>query len=271
MSMSQGYVQEIFSSFQGEGAAVEGSCYGLRQIFIRFSGCPLALGVHGTKGCIWCDSPKSWSTTPSKCLVETQAGTQSFEEKANPLTPEEILDFVKKLSTKDLHSVSLTGGEPLYQESLIEDITFLLKEAGYKTYLETAYTDNFVFLEKLSDKIDFACVDIKDKTANAALEWENLVNQEVKMSRILKNAGTKLFAKTVITKASKKENFEIIAKKCGSIDLPIVIQFVTPIVNSKVEQPTWEQMNDFSQIAGKFLSPEKIGISIQMHKAVEIL
>ena len=41
--MSQGYLQEIFSSFQGEGAAIAGSCYGLRQIFLRFAGCPRQL------------------------------------------------------------------------------------------------------------------------------------------------------------------------------------------------------------------------------------
>ena len=66
--MLRGYIQEIFSSFQGEGAAVEGSCYGLRQIFLRFAGCPIALGAHGTKGCIWCDSPLTWKTNPKKCL-----------------------------------------------------------------------------------------------------------------------------------------------------------------------------------------------------------
>ena len=269
--MSQGYIQEIFSSFQGEGAAVEGSCYGLRQIFIRFSGCPLALGVHGTKGCIWCDSPKSWSTKPAKCFVETKAGTQSFTETTNPLTSENVLNIVKELSTKNLHSVSLTGGEPLYQEMFVKDIITSLKETGFKTYLETAYTDNLSFLENIAEKIDYACVDIKDRTANAALEWIKLVDKEVEMSRILKKAGAKVFAKTVITKASKKEDFDIIAKKCGSIELPIVIQFVTPTSNSKVEQPTWDQINDFSQIAGKYLSPDKIGISIQMHKAIEIL
>ncbi len=86
--MSQGYLQEIFSSFQGEGAAIEGSCYGLRQILLRFSGCPLALGIHGTKGCIWCDSPRAKLTEPNKCLIEKQTGNQSFSEIENPLNPD---------------------------------------------------------------------------------------------------------------------------------------------------------------------------------------
>lgn len=269
--MSQGYVQEIFSSFQGEGAAVEGSCYGLRQIFIRLAGCPLALGAHGTTGCIWCDSPKSWSTTPKICQVETQPGSQIFEEVENPLTPEDTLNIVKKLKTKDLHSISFTGGEPLFQESFLETTINLLKAENYRIYLETAYTDNFDYLKDIAKKIDYACVDVKDRTAKAASDWEKLIDQELKMCDILKNAGSKVFAKTVITKSSKEEDFETISKKCGEIDVPVVIQFVSPTERSKVEKPTWNQVNNFTQIAGKYLPAEKIGISIQMHKAVEIL
>ena len=269
--MSQGYIQEIFSSFQGEGAAIKGSSYGLRQVFIRFSGCPLALGVHGTKGCIWCDSPKSWITTPKECFVEKKAGNQLFESKNNPLTSTEILEIVKNLSTRDLHSISLTGGEPLFQESFLKDLVIMLKREDYLLYLETAYTENFKFLEEIAEKIDFACVDVKDRTAEATLDWEKLVSQEIRMCKILNNAGTKVFAKTVITKSSKKEDFEVIAKLCGDIDIPITIQLVTPTKSSKVEQPSWQQINEFSQIAGKYLSPDKIGISIQMHKAIEIL
>lgn len=269
--MSQGYIQEIFSSFQGEGAAVEGSCYGLRQIFIRLAGCPLALGIHGTKGCIWCDSPKSWNSTPENCLIEIQAGSQTFDKLDNPITVENVVKVVKKLTTKDLHSISFTGGEPLYQESFLEQIVKLLKLEGYKTYLETAYTDNLDFLRKIAEKIDFSCVDIKDRTAEAALNWEQLIEQELEMCKILKDSGTKVFAKTVITKSSKIEDFEIIARKCGDIEVPLVIQFVTPVKNSDVKKPTWDQINIFTQTAGKYLSANKIGISIQMHKAIEIL
>jgi len=36
-----GHLVEIFSSYQGEGGVVRGSCFGRRQIFIRFAGCNL--------------------------------------------------------------------------------------------------------------------------------------------------------------------------------------------------------------------------------------
>lgn len=269
--MSQGYIQEVFSSFQGEGASVEGSCYGLRQIFVRLAGCPLALGVHGTNGCIWCDSPKSWSTRPKKCLVETKPGSQKFDKTENPLNPDDVVNIIKNLTTTDLHSISFTGGEPLFQELFLEETINLLRLNNYKIYLETAFTDNFEFLKKIAKSIDYACVDVKDRTAEAALNWEKLIEQEFLMCKTLKNAGTKIYAKTVITKASKKEDFEILAKRCGEIGVPLVIQFVSPPSGSNIEKPTWEQINNFTIVAGEYLPADKIGVSIQMHKAIEIL
>ncbi|MCK5303684.1 MAG: 7-carboxy-7-deazaguanine synthase QueE [Candidatus Heimdallarchaeota archaeon] len=269
--MPPGYIQEIFSSFQGEGASIEGSCYGLRQIFVRFSGCPLALGVHGTKGCIWCDSPKAKTTKQKTCYIEKNAGNQKFREEKNPISPENIIKIIQKLTTRDLHSISLTGGEPLYQPEFLEEILNQLKTENYKIFLETAFTDDFKFLEKIAGKIDYASVDLKDRTAGASTNWEQLIEEESKMMKILKNAGTKVFAKTVITKSSKKEDFEEIIRKCSENDVPIAIQIVTPIKGTKILQPTWDQIKEFSELAGKYLLPEKIGISVQMHKSINIL
>ena len=269
--MSQGYLQEIFSSFQGEGAAIIGSCYGLRQIFLRFAGCPLALGVHGTKGCIWCDSPKAKLTKPNNCLVESQAGKQSFKEIDNPLTPKDVIKAVKRLTTKDLHSISLTGGEPLYQQQFLEEIIKLLKKDKYQIFLETAYTDDLNFLEDISSDIDYACVDIKDRSAHASDNWDDLIQQEIQMSKVLKNAGTKIFAKTVVTKSSKKQDIEIIAELCNDIQIPLAIQLVSPTKGSNVEQPSWIQIQEFTEAVAKHLPPEKVSISIQMHKCINIL
>ncbi len=269
--MSQGYLQEIFSSFQGEGAAINGSCYGLRQIFLRFAGCPLALGVHGTKGCIWCDSPKAKLTKPKNCLVESQVGEQSFKKIENPLTSKDVVEIVKKLTTRDLHSISLTGGEPLYQQEFLENTIKLLKREKYRVFLETAYTDDLKFLERISSYIDYACVDVKDRSADASANWEKLVQQEIQMCDILKNAKTQVFAKTVVTKSSKKQDVEFIAELCGKIQVPLAIQLVSPTKGSNVEQPSWIQIQEFTETASKHLPPEKVSISIQMHKCINIL
>ncbi len=269
--MPTGYLQEIFSSFQGEGASIEGSCYGLRQIFVRFTGCPLALGVHGTKGCIWCDSPKAKTDSQKVCYVETSAGNQEFNEIKNPVSLEDTVNIIQDLTTNDLHSISLTGGEPLYQPQFLAALISQLKSKKYKIFLESAFTDDFKFLEKIANKIDYACIDLKDRTAEATTNWEQLVSEETNMIKILKHAGTKVFAKTVITKASKKEDFELIVKNCAKINVPIAIQIVTPLKGSDILQPTWNQIKEFSELAGEYLTPDKIGISVQMHKSINIL
>ncbi|NPD87192.1 MAG: 7-carboxy-7-deazaguanine synthase QueE [Asgard group archaeon] len=268
--MSQGYIKEIFSSFQGEGASVEGSCYGLRQIFIRFAGCPLSQGLLGTKGCRWCDSPEAKANQPKQCLIEEKAGLQSFGGINNPVTVENILEAIRNLTTNDLHSISFTGGEPLHQPEFLEKLLILLKKENYKIYLETAYTEDIDFLKRIIHLIDFACVDVKDRSAEASLNWEMLVEREIKMCEILKN-NAKVFAKTVISKSSRKEDFEVIAKLCGRIGVPIVIQIVTPPAKSNILQPTWEQIIELSGIASEYLPPDKIGISVQMHKFLDIL
>ena len=151
--MSQGYIQEIFSSFQGEGSSIEGSCYGLRQIFLRFSGCPLALGIHGTRGCTRCDSPKAKGKNPKNYLVETKGGSQKFEKFANPVTVNDVMKSLANLTTNDLHSISLTGGEPLYQPQFAEEIISALKQKNYRIFLETAYCDDLKYLERIYFKI----------------------------------------------------------------------------------------------------------------------
>ncbi len=63
-NISEGYLSELFSSIQGEGGTVRGSCFGKRQIFIRFAGCNLANRAFNSSGCFWCDSPTAQSLTP---------------------------------------------------------------------------------------------------------------------------------------------------------------------------------------------------------------
>jgi hypothetical protein len=113
-------------------------------------------------------------------------------------------------------------------------------------------------------------VDIKDRSAQASLDWDALVKREIEMCKILRD-NTKVFAKTVISKSSRKEDFEVISSLCGKIGIPIVIQIVTPPDNSKILQPTWEQITEFSEIAAQHLPADKIGISVQMHKKLNIL
>ncbi|MHA1116571.1 MAG: 7-carboxy-7-deazaguanine synthase QueE [Candidatus Heimdallarchaeum aukensis] len=266
-----GFIQEIFSSFQGEGASLSGSCYGLRQIFVRFAGCPLALGACGTKGCVWCDSPKAQILKPKIFFVEKKAGEQEFKKVENPISVAQLVEIIENLKTPDLHSISLTGGEPLLQVDFVSNLIDELKKRGYLLYLETAYTENLSELEMVSSKIDYACVDIKDRSAQSAKDWKKLAEQELKMCRILQKNGVKVFAKVVISNKSTEEDFRYISSMCGKHQIPLVIQPVTPKKGLEIQPPAWKKIRSFTEIAGEYLSSEKIGLSVQVHKLINIL
>ena len=125
-----GHLVEIFSSYQGEGGSVRGSCFGRRQIFIRFAGCDLR--------CAWCDSAKSRDPKYPECKVEITPGTWKFTTYPNPVDETFVLDQILNLSTKDFHSVSLTGGEPTYQEDFFYKIVNRLYDLELPIFLETA-------------------------------------------------------------------------------------------------------------------------------------
>ena len=94
---SEGYFSEIFSSIQGEGGTVRGSCFGKRQIFVRFSGCNLASGDYESNGCFWCDSPGAKSLNVAKFKHEEVPGSQKLKNMENPAKLSIIIKIIKDL------------------------------------------------------------------------------------------------------------------------------------------------------------------------------
>ncbi len=96
--MKTARINEIFYSYQGEGPY-----QGVPQVFIRFSGCNLK--------CAYCDTDHSGYSlyNTEKLLMET-------------------------LYYTDIHSVSITGGEPLCHADFLSDFLPMLDK---KIYLET--------------------------------------------------------------------------------------------------------------------------------------
>ncbi len=117
-------VKEIFASIQGEGPYV-----GYKQLFIRFCNCNLK--------CNYCDTEFS--------------SDKDFKE----YSPCELADLANGF--EDIHSVSLTGGEPLLSVEFLEDF---LPRVSKKIYLETNATlaDNFL---RVKPFIDIVSADIK--------------------------------------------------------------------------------------------------------------
>jgi organic radical activating enzyme len=119
--MSKGRINEIFDSVQGEGIYL-----GERQIFVRFYGCNLS--------CSFCDTKL---------------------DRFTDYDPQELLkEIMLHGGPEDFHSVSFTGGEPLLQKDFLKEAMMLVREKGYRVYLET----NGTLPGELADVIE--CVDV---------------------------------------------------------------------------------------------------------------
>jgi organic radical activating enzyme len=94
---------EHFYTLQGEGMHQGKAAY-----FIRLAGCDV--------GCVWCDVKESWDRT-----------------KHPDRTIEELITEIRKTPAR---LVVITGGEPLMHD--LGPLTEQLKQAGYKTHLETS-------------------------------------------------------------------------------------------------------------------------------------
>lgn len=109
-------VIEIFKSIDGEGVRA-----GIPATFIRLEGCNLR--------CSFCDTKYSYENA-----------------KYTEMTPKEILHEVRQLGVK---RVTLTGGEPLIHENIVELVSLLLCD-GMEVNIET---NGAVNLNEFHDKL----------------------------------------------------------------------------------------------------------------------
>lgn len=229
------YVNEVFSSIQGEGRLL-----GRRQVFIRFSGCNL--------NCNYCDTPKSRNPVYGKNL-----------------STDELYRKVRDLITPDFHSISLTGGEPLLHADFIKEF---LENMDMEVLLETngSLPDE---LEKIVDLIEYASVDVKLPEHEAVSEWNYLLDQELKSINLLIEEGINTYCKVVVFPSTKMDTVVFIASKIAqevkdTSGLSLVIQPVSPLNN-------WEKNHfklfEFSEKAGKYLD---VLVIPQIHKLLMI-
>ncbi|NPV59271.1 MAG: 7-carboxy-7-deazaguanine synthase QueE [Actinobacteria bacterium] len=138
------YVHEVFPSFQGEGLYC-----GAPQVFVRLSGCNLA--------CAYCDTPEAREHTREARVSDWEGERAGI---ANPVAAEDLVRVVSSLWTGAMHSVSLTGGEPLLQAEALAVLLPRLKGLGMPVYLET----NGTLGEEagaLLPWLDFIAMDVK--------------------------------------------------------------------------------------------------------------
>ena len=214
--MKEGFVGEIFSSIQGEGLYA-----GRRQVFVRLAGCGLS--------CIYCDTPQFRRRDVRWCRVEREAGSGAFRRMPNPLKSSDVFREILRLTTPDIHSVSLTGGEPLLAGEFAVEIASLCRRASLPVYLETN-GESGRLMKKIVKFVDYAAVDVKlpEHMAVRPELWEQLFEEEVSCIRIAKKNGVKTFAKVVALAETREEIFFSVCRSLSELEVPVVIQPVTP-------------------------------------------
>ncbi|AEG60466.1 7-carboxy-7-deazaguanine synthase QueE [Desulforamulus ruminis] len=233
-----GYLQEIFSSVQGEGPYV-----GVRQVFVRFAGC--------NWDCAYCDTPKQ--ATPPSCLVEPIPGQPELVHLANPLEPQQVAELIRQYFTLALHhSVSLTGGEPLLHADYIQSLAKELAGTQRGIFLETNGTLPEELLKVLND-IAIISMDIKLKSSTGTeTPWEV-------QEKFLEIAARKeVYVKIVITGATSDEEVqkagEMVSRRAPQGAL--ILQPVTP--RNGVLAPTAGRVLHLQELALKYVQNVRV-------------
>lgn len=256
--MVDGFVGQIFNSIQGEGLFV-----GRRQVFVRFAGCAL--------DCNYCDSESFRDFRPPRCEVETKPGSMKVKLVKNPMGHELVLRHVRRLATPDIHSVALTGGEPLNAGEFLIEIAKGCRRSGLATYLESNGASLEV-MKKVVEHIDIAAMDIKLPEHHAVpLEsWPKLLEEELSCIELSLKKGVRTFVKIVVLPTtSEKTILKVCRRLAGLGDVPLVLQPVFPARKAK-RSPSMAQMYRLSQAAAR-AGVKEIAIIPQVHKLVGVL
>jgi 7-carboxy-7-deazaguanine synthase len=141
--VESGFVSEVFLSIQGEGRYL-----GVLQLFVRVAGCSL--------GCAYCDSAAAREQGE-----EFTVGDGGFVGR-NPVDTGELAVMVEALlvHAPSVHSISITGGEPLEQPGFVAAFLKRCRAFGRPLYLET----NGLHVEaaqRIVPLVDIISLDIK--------------------------------------------------------------------------------------------------------------
>ncbi len=220
-------LKEIFASIQGEGPYI-----GYKQIFIRFCNCNLK--------CNYCDTEFS--------------PEEYFEE----FSPQELAEYLNKnFNLNEIHSISLTGGEPLLSVGFLKE--FLPLTGKSTIYLET----NATLADKLSEIIDFLDIIAADIKLESATGIKDTYKFHDKFFAIAKQK--ECFAKIVFNEYISDAEIKMCAELANKHNIELVLQ--PEMVDNKMSVKT-----EFAeQVLDKFVLLHKNTRLIpQVHKFLNV-
>lgn len=221
--MTNTFIKEIFSSLQGEGTYI-----GFEQLFIRFSKCNLK--------CSYCDT--------------------DFTSELKEYTPQQLANEVAKYET--IHSISLTGGEPLLDSDFLKEFLPLVDK---KVYLETNGT-LFNELEQVIDLVDIISMDIK---LNSTSHNGDLFEKHKKFIDIVTKNNKEIFVKIVFDEKITNDEISKCIELVKNNNIPIILQ---PKMDGEVLNLSNEIIN---KVFVKFIQQYKNTRLIpQVHKFLKV-
>lgn len=221
-------IVEIFTSIQGEGPYI-----GVKQLFIRFSGCNLE--------CNYCDT------------------NQEFSGSSMEYTAQELRDNIQDFDLRTVHSISLTGGEPLIWADFLFEFLPLVDS---KIYLETNSTlkNN---LEKIIDYIDVISADIKLPSASG-VEGSFAIHDE--FFKTAKKYDKEIFAKIVFDENILDNEISHCLKLAEKYNLPLILQPKT------LDNKIFVEPEKILEIFNKFLDNyPNVRLIPQVHKYLGVM
>lgn len=252
-STLDGNVGEIFSSIQGEGPLI-----GRRQIFVRTAGCSLS--------CSYCDT-LGFGKRVGTCRIEHPPASGCFATIPNPISVEIAREQIDRLGSPGLHSVSITGGEPLCQYEFVGALADECRSSGLRVYLETNGYSARRF-EEIVDFIDFAAIDLKLPSHRACPDsgWPDLIENELACMRTSSEKGVYTIVKIVILSGTQASEVEDACLRLRDIDAFLVLQPA-----SGAQKPKSIDLIRFQEEASRYLGPDKVAVIPQAHKLIGVL
>ncbi len=235
-------VHSIFPSFQGEGLYL-----GAYQLFLRLRGCNL--------DCRYCDTREARMEMGGFSLVD---GSGEVRYGENPLPAERTVDLVLGLWEPCMHSLALTGGEPLLQADSLKTFLSGIKKAGIPVYLETNGTLPGALLGLL-DFLDYISMDIK---LPSAVGDKNLMPFHLHFLSMVRDK--KVFLKMVLEESTPLNEVEEACKRLGMDfpEIPLVLQPASPSKGGKF--PSFHHLLSAFRVASRHL--RQVLVIPQVHR-----
>lgn len=235
------YINEVFSSAQGEGLYV-----GEKMTFIRFASCSL--------NCRWCDTE---TATAEFCAVYHPSTNEVMEYVPNPVFATKLVDLLTLFSDP---TISITGGEPLEQSYFLKEVLPSLRQTK-RILLET----NGILCNELKDVIADCDVVSMDLKLPSSTGMRPFWNEHHKFIEAVLQAGKELYIKLVLTSTTTDKDINEAIKLVTNTNryVPVILQPVTS-TNDFHDTLTETNIKSFERLFSAWLPNVKV--IPQMHK-----